>query len=87
MILFLISLIDFVYKLFILLLIVHVVLSYFMSPFHPIRERVDRIVEPMLRPIRRLIPSVGMFDFSPLVLMFLAWIINLVLKNILISLL
>jgi YggT family protein len=86
-ILFLISLIDFVYKLFILLLIVHVVLSYFMSPFHPIRERVDRIVEPMLRPIRRLIPSVGMFDFSPLVLMFLAWIINLVLKNILISLL
>jgi YggT family protein len=86
-ILFLISLIDFIFKLFILLLIVHVVLSYFMSPFHPIRERVDRIVEPMLRPIRKLIPSVGMFDFSPLILMLLAQIINLIFKNILISLL
>jgi YggT family protein len=86
-ILFLISLVDFIFKLFILLLIVHVVLSYFMSPFHPIRERVDRIVEPMLRPIRKLIPSVGMFDFSPLILMLLAQVINLIIKKILISLL
>ena len=87
MIPFLIYFFDLFFKLFILLLLVHVVISYFMSPFHPFRERVDRIVEPMLRPIRRIVPTMGMFDFSPLILMLLAQIINLVLKNVLISLL
>jgi len=52
-----------------LLIIVHVVLSYFMSPYHPIREMVDRIIEPLLAPIRRVVPTVGMFDFSPLILL------------------
>jgi hypothetical protein len=28
------------------LLIAYVVLSYFMSPYHPVRQTVDRIVEP-----------------------------------------
>jgi YggT family protein len=58
-----------------------------MSPFHPFRQRVDQIVEPMLQPIRRIIPLIGMFDFSPLILMLLVQIVNLIIKNILISLL
>ena len=52
-----------------LLIILHVVLSYFMSPYHPIREMVDRLIEPLLAPIRRVVPTVGMFDFSPLILL------------------
>ena len=87
MIFLLINIVNIFFKLFILLLIVHVVISYFMSPFHPVRQWVDRIVEPMLRPIRRMIPSMGMFDFSPLILMLLAQIINLVLVSVLKSLL
>jgi len=50
------------------LVIAHVILSYFMSPYHPIRETIDRIVEPLLSPIRQIIPSAGGLDFSPLVL-------------------
>ena len=53
------------------LVIISVVLSYFMDPYHPIRRGVDNIVEPMLNPIRRVIPPVGMFDFSPVVLIIL----------------
>ena len=68
---FLISLINIATQLLILLIILSAVLSYFMSPFHPVREAVDRIVEPMLMPIRRVVPLVGMFDLSPLVLYFL----------------
>ncbi len=49
--------------------IAHVILSYFLSPYHPIRQFVDRIVSPLLDPIRRVLPPVGMFDFSPLVLL------------------
>ena len=87
MIILIINLINIFFRLFILLLVVHVVISYFMSPFHPARQWVDRIVEPLLRPIRRMLPSTGMFDFSPLVLMLLAQILNLIFVSVLKSLL
>jgi len=83
LILFLIQLVDFVVRLFILLILVHVVLSYFMDPFHPVRRQVDRIVEPMLMPIRRVIPLVGMIDFSPLVLLILVQIVGMIITSIL----
>lgn len=44
-----------------------VLLSYILSPYHPVRMALDRIVEPLLSPIRRILPSTGMIDFSPLV--------------------
>ena len=87
MLVFLISVIDILIRLFILLMFVYVILTYFMSPFHPIRQRIDRIVEPLLSPIRRVIPTVGMVDFSPLILILLAQVIGMILKNILIYLL
>jgi YggT family protein len=86
-ILFLISAVDIIARLIILLLIIHVVLTYFMSPFHPIRQRIDRIIEPMLNPIRRVIPTVGMIDFSPLILILLVQVINLIIKRFLFTLL
>ena len=87
MIIFLLYLIDIAIRLFVLLLIAHVALTYFMSPLHPVRMRIDRIVEPMLMPIRRIIPAVGMFDFSPLVLIIFVQIVGMILKNVLIALL
>ena len=58
-------------QILVLLVFVSVILSYFMDPFHPIRRGIDNIVEPMLTPIRRIVPLVGMLDFSPLVLILL----------------
>jgi YggT family protein len=58
-------------QIFTFLVFVQVILSYFISPFHPIRQAIDQIVEPLLSPIRRRIPPVGMFDFSPFVLIIL----------------
>lgn len=69
-----------------LLVIVHVVLSYFMSPFHPIRQLIDRLVEPMLSPIRRIVPPVGMLDLSPLILLILVQVLGQLLGIILRSL-
>ncbi|HZD55098.1 MAG TPA: YggT family protein [Anaerolineales bacterium] len=68
------------------LVIIKVVLSYFMSPFHPLRATIDRIVEPMLEPIRRIMPRTGMIDFSPLVLIILLQVLEIVLRNLLFSL-
>lgn len=64
-------------------IIVDVVLSYFLNPFHPLRQALDQVVEPLLAPIRRIVPTVGMIDFSPLVLL----IIVQLLESLLISLL
>ncbi|HLA08154.1 MAG TPA: YggT family protein [Anaerolineales bacterium] len=58
-------------QILVLLVFVSVILSYFMDPYHPIRRGIDNIVEPMLTPIRRIVPLVGMLDFSPLVLILL----------------
>ncbi|HBX69585.1 MAG TPA: YggT family protein [Chloroflexi bacterium] len=77
--------IDLLSTLLLLLLLTYVIISYFMSPFHPFRMWVDRLVEPMLAPIRRVVPLVGMLDFSPVILMVLIQIIGYILKRILIA--
>ena len=55
-------------RLLMLVIVVDVVLSYFMAPYHPVRRTLDRIVQPMLRPIQRVVKPVGGMDFSPVVL-------------------
>lgn len=64
----LILIINALSQILVLLVIVAAILSFVMDPYHPIRRGVDNIVEPMLAPIRRILPTIGMFDFSPLVL-------------------
>ena len=82
----LITFINVLQQVLVLLVIVSVILSYFMDPYHPIRQGVDRIVEPLLSPIRRIVPLVGMLDFSPLVLIILIQIISGLLVRLLFSL-
>jgi len=65
-----------------LLILLNVVLSYFMDPYHPFRQSVDKLIEPMLRPIRQVVPSFGRFDFSPIILMILVEILAAILRNI-----
>lgn len=82
----LITLVNYLSLAFSLLLIAYVVLSYFMDPYHPVRSTVDRMVNPILNPIRRIMPQTGMLDFSPLVAIILVQIIEFILTRLLISL-
>ena len=68
-----------------LVVLIDVVLSFFMSPFAPMRRTLDSLVGPMLAPIRRVVPPVGMFDFSPLVLIILIQIIEEILVRVLLA--
>lgn len=70
-------------EILILVVILSAILSYFMDPYHPVRRGISNIVEPMLTPIRRVIPPMGMIDFSPLILIVLIQLA----KQIIISLL
>jgi YggT family protein len=70
-------------QLLVLLVIVSVILSYFMDPYHPVRRSIDSVVEPMLAPIRRVVPLIGMLDLSPLILIILIQVISNILIRIL----
>jgi YggT family protein len=72
-------------QLFILIVVIQAVLSFFMDPYHPIRRWMDRIVQPFLNPIRRLLPTTGNLDFSPVVLIILLQILDAILYRLLIS--
>ena len=61
-----------------------IIVSYFLSPYHQVRMALDRIVQPMLAPIRRIMPPSGMLDFSPLVLIFVIWLVERILISLLI---
>ncbi len=69
------NIINFVANLFIFLVIANSVLSFFLDPYHPLRVTLDRIVNPFLAPIRRIVPLIGMLDLSPLILIILVEIL------------
>ncbi len=69
-----------------ILIVIWVIVSWILSPYHPLREALDRIVEPMLAPIRRVVPMVGMLDLSPLVLLLLIQLLSQILTSLLSSL-
>ena len=67
------------------IVLAHVILSYFLDPLHPVRAFIDRLVEPLLAPIRRVVPLFGMMDFSPVILIILVQFISGVIVNILLG--
>ena len=80
-----IRIINFIVQLITLLVIVKVFLSYFMSPYHPVRFYIDRIVDPLLAPIRRVLPPASMLDFSPIILIIFIQIVGKAIINLLTS--
>lgn len=59
-----------------------VLLSFFMSPYHPIRKTLDALVNPLLEPVRRIIPPVQGIDFSPMVLLILVQVVEYLLLQV-----
>ncbi|MEH7400729.1 MULTISPECIES: YggT family protein [Bacillaceae] len=54
-----------------IVIVIHIILSWFPQ----IRQSgfgrlIGRLSEPYLEPFRRIVPSIGMFDFSPIVALF-----------------
>ena len=83
---FLVQVINTFAQILVWVVILSVILSYFMDPYHPVRRGLNSVVEPMLAPIRRLIPPVGMIDFSPLILIVLIQVIKQIIISLLIQL-
>lgn len=82
---------EFVYNLLDLLLtilyiavIARALFSWFDPQFrNPIGRLLFDVTEPILRPIRSIMPRLGMIDISPIVAIFLIYIVQRLLRNIL----
>ncbi len=79
----LIFFINTISQIFVWIVIASALLSFFLPPGHPVREALDRIVNPFLNPIRRMMPAIGALDFSPLVLILLIQLIAFILVKLL----
>lgn len=75
-----------VIQIYIFVVIVEVVLSYFMDPDHPVRQFLNSLVSPLLTPIRQRVPAIGGLDFSPLILIFGLQILDMLIRNLLFAL-
>ncbi|WP_295851679.1 YggT family protein [uncultured Xylophilus sp.] len=63
------------------LLILYAVLSW-LQPQSPVMPVLDRICAPLLAPLRRSLPSVSGFDFSPLVLLLILQVLGMLLAGV-----
>ena len=64
-------------------IVARVLLSWFnVDPYHPIISFLDQITEPILSPLRRIIPPIGMIDITPIVALVLLQIIERLLLSL-----
>ena len=85
---FLLRLIDFLgylVQLYVYIVIASVILSWLMAfgvvnPYNPtvraIWQGLNAVTEPLLRPIRNLLPNMGAIDLSPVVLLLLCFFVQ-----------
>lgn len=81
-----IQIVNYIFWVLSILVVAQVILSYFMSPYHPVRSFIEKIVGPMLNPIRRVVPPIANLDFSPLILLLLLQLAERLIVSILIRL-
>ena len=71
------KIIDFIVTLYIFILIARVALSWIQyDPYSSIAKFIYDITEPVLFRIRRVIPLIGSFDISPVILIFALYILE-----------
>ncbi len=72
-----ITLINLIYYAFVILILARVVISWInLDYYHPVRRTVMNLTEPILEPLRRIIPPVGGLDFTPFLLLILAGLLR-----------
>ncbi|HLF28640.1 MAG TPA: YggT family protein [Anaerolineae bacterium] len=82
-----IGLVRFLFELYSLILIARILASWVrLDPYHPLVRLLYQLTEPLLAPIRRLLPQTGMIDFSPIVAFIVLRVAEEIVLRILVSL-
>lgn len=83
----LIGIVRTVFELYSFILLARILISWFqIDPYNPIVQALYQLTEPILAPIRRMLPPAGMLDFSPIVAFILIRVVEQVVISLLISL-
>jgi YggT family protein len=76
------SFVQMVVLLLTLLIIGYILSTWVFPPYHEFRLMLASIVDPLLAPIRRVVPPVGMFDFSAFIFLILIQILGQILTGV-----
>ena len=80
----LVGLVQLLFDLYIIVLLARVLLTWVqVDPRNPVVNLIHQLTEPLLAPIRRMLPQSGSVDFSPMV----AFIVVLIAEQIVLMLL
>lgn len=78
--------INILFTLLELAILARVLLSWFrVDRYHPVVAFLYQITEPILRPLRNIIPPLGMLDISPIVALILIGIVRQVVRAIILG--
>jgi YggT family protein len=78
------GLVQLLFDLYVIVLLARVLLSWVqVDPHNPIVNLINQLTEPLLAPIRRLLPQSGALDFSPMI----AFVVVLVAEQIVLTML
>ncbi len=85
---YLLSFIDILITFLLIAIVARALMSWFPppgrdSPFFVIQQIIHQITDPIIEPIRRIMPRMGMLDLSPMVAMILLIVIQRVLRVVL----
>ena len=87
MVVVLLRVINVVFSLYSFAIIARALLSWFrMSYYHPVARFLIQITEPVLGPLRRLIPPMGGTDITPMIALFVLWAAERVLQALVVML-
>ena len=82
---FLETFVNLFFQILILAIVARALLSWFPvrqgTPFYPLAVILHQITEPILGPLRRIIPTIGMIDISPIVAILVLNLLQGVLVN------
>lgn len=69
-------------QLYSLVMLARVLMSWIqIDPYSPLARTIYNLTEPVLAPIRNLMPPAGMIDFSPMVAMILLFVLAEIIRS------
>lgn len=78
----LLFIVDHIINALIILIVVSSILSWFNpDPRNPLVKLVNAIVEPLLHPLRAVLPTLGPLDLSPMAAMAILWLLQTLLRG------
>lgn len=78
-----ITIINTIFTVLTYFIVIYTLLTFFMNPYHPVRQAMAKVAEPMLLPIRKFVPPLGGFDVSPIILIILFQVLDTIVIRIL----